>query len=151
MALGDEGTAFRQEDGDLMQLYIKKEQNPQLHHCKSFKTHTVWAARRIPFLMFLDCALEEIILYLCLSLPFVRILPSLQSVTAGNLYSEGLRSQLGYLPYWLTATAGQVFSFQEVTTDSHKYLPTLHLLLSILCYLRSETERESLNKPVIVH
>lgn len=151
MALENGGTAFPQEDGDLMQLSNQKEQNPQLYHCKSFKTRIVWAARRMPFPIFLDCALEETILCLCLSLPFVRILLSLQSVTTGNLYSEGLRSQLGYQPYWLTATAGQVFSFQEVTTDSLKFLPTHHLLSSILCHLRSETEREYSNKPVIVH
>lgn len=142
MAFEDEGTAFPQEVGDLMQLYNKKEQNPQLRHCKSLKSRIVWAARRMPFPIFLDCALEETILCLCLSLPFVRILPSLHSVTAGNLYLEGLRSQLGYQPYWLRATAGQVFSFLEVTTDYHKFLPTHHLS-SLLCHLRSETERES--------
>jgi hypothetical protein len=41
LALEDEGTAFPQEVGDLMQLNNKKEWNPQLHHCKSFKTHRV--------------------------------------------------------------------------------------------------------------
>jgi hypothetical protein len=41
LALEDDGTAFPQELGDLMQLYNKKEQNPQLHHCKSFKTNVV--------------------------------------------------------------------------------------------------------------
>jgi len=41
LALEDEGTAFPQEVGDLVQLYNKKGQNPQLRHCKSLKTRTV--------------------------------------------------------------------------------------------------------------
>jgi len=60
LALEDEGAAFTQELGELLQLYNQKEQNPQLHHCKSFKTRIVWAARRMPFPTFWDCALEEV-------------------------------------------------------------------------------------------
>lgn len=74
LALEDEGTEFPQEVGYLMQLYNKNEQNPQLHHSKSFKTLIVWAARRMSFPIFLDHALKETILCFCLSLPYVRIL-----------------------------------------------------------------------------
>ena len=45
MALENGGTAFPQEDGDLMQLSNQKEQNPQLYHCKSFKTRIVLSCK----------------------------------------------------------------------------------------------------------